>query len=74
MKVTERAPCPKCGVNLTGATGVNTDAHPREGDYTICAYCLSPLVFNADMSVRLPTDKELLEIHSMVSGLVNSGI
>ena len=70
MKVAEYAPCPGCGTNLTGATGVNRSAegkHPKEGDYTICVYCGYYLVFRADMSVRQPTPKEYLEIDALLS-------
>jgi hypothetical protein len=40
----------------------NPDAHPSEGDLTICFGCVNVLVLNADITLRRPTVGELAEI------------
>jgi len=48
--------CPRCGHELSGATGAGT---PTPGDYSVCAYCAMPLVFKSDLSVRAMDDEDV---------------
>lgn len=36
--------CPQCKKILNAASG-DHDIAPEEGDFTVCAYCASPLIF-----------------------------
>jgi len=60
MKTNDRSACPLCEKTLDAASAVSDgDAHPADGDLTFCVYCGAPLVFRADLTVRLPTLAEL---------------
>ena len=37
---------------------------PEEGSYSICIKCAVLLVFNADLSVHIATDKEMSELQT----------
>lgn len=59
----EHGKCPKCERNIDGATGlVEGTPGPEEGDLSICAYCLTMLVFNEDLSSRVLGPEEFLEL------------
>jgi hypothetical protein len=47
--------CPNCGTHLDAATEVGSDdgKRPSPGDLTVCIECSVPLVFKADLSMRL---------------------
>lgn len=53
--------CPKCGRLLSACSGINK-IFPMPEDVTICKYCQSILIFNKDMTARLPSQVELEEI------------
>ena len=75
MKTTvlpERDACPLCGHWLDAATAgpSNPDATPKPGDITVCIQCVSVLVFDEDLRVRVPTDAEQAEamaLHDVVT-------
>lgn len=53
--------CPACGATLNAfgvAPGETDDRGPAAGDYSVCAYCLQVLVFNADLTYRIITAEE----------------
>lgn len=56
--------CPYCGRENTLATGINVDDQPDEGSVNLCWRCLEPSLFNADLTLRKPTDEERGEIMS----------
>jgi hypothetical protein len=41
---------------------MNADDAPTEGSVSLCWGCLNPSLFNADLSLRTPTDEERAEI------------
>jgi len=54
--------CPYCQNKLSAATGLReTDQAPDEGALTVCLYCGELLIFNADLTLRKPTQEELIE-------------
>lgn len=57
--------CPKCGRDNSCQAPVNDPSgiqEPRSGDLSICLYCLAPLIYNPDLSLRLITRKEFSQI------------
>ena len=56
--------CPSCRRDLNGAARLNGDEteRPQVGDYSICLYCHSGLVFTDDFELRLATSSENEEI------------
>lgn len=58
-KLENYTPCPvaQCGKNLDGVTGGSTA--PGEGDATVCAYCLTWLIFKEDLQLREMTEDEI---------------
>lgn len=48
--------CPSCSTDLSATTGGSI---PKKGDLTICMYCQSILIFNADFSHHKATEEEL---------------
>ena len=64
MSITLTAPtsCPQCGHRITAASHVDDNAPmPQPGDYTICLYCSTLLIFADDLAVRNLTDAEMIE-------------
>lgn len=56
------SPCVNCAKLLDAAsmfTFGDEEATPDEGDFTVCLYCRHLMVFNADLSLRNPTDDEI---------------
>jgi hypothetical protein len=58
MKITAHN-CPVCKKELDGATCLEGDHKPSEGDCTICVYCTSFLKFQADLSFKELTQQEI---------------
>ena len=48
--------CPSCGMHLSGAMAIDTDARPKPGDVSICAHCASVLQFGENLTFRLFPD------------------
>jgi hypothetical protein len=62
--------CPICRSLLDSVTGVDTDEQPEPGDYSICGYCGSPLIFEEDLTVKAIKIIELpLDIRDMMKRL-----
>jgi hypothetical protein len=60
-----KTPCLNCGHTLSAASGFGVEPRlkiPNEGDVTACLYCRHVMVYNADLSLRNPTDEEVVEI------------
>jgi hypothetical protein len=57
--------CPYCGYffDRTAITK-GLEQPPKEGDVSLCLKCCEIAIFNADLTVRKPTDAELAEIHN----------
>lgn len=53
--------CPNCGAFLDGAEHTNGYGKPKEGDFSICAYCYQFLRYNLDLSLRKATKKEVID-------------
>lgn len=51
--------CPGCGKLLDACTGFGT---PSPGDYTICMYCKTWLIFNEDLTMREVTTEDLSKL------------
>jgi hypothetical protein len=54
--------CVDCDKRLDGATGVDTDDAPKSGDFTVCIYCGSIMVYNDDLTLRRPSAAEAWEL------------
>jgi DNA-directed RNA polymerase subunit RPC12/RpoP len=54
--------CIDCGKLVDGACGLDTDNLPDVGDFTVCIYCGSIMVFAEDLTLRRPTAAEMVEI------------
>ena len=52
--------CTNCGEELGGRTEVNlTDKRPKDGDFSICAYCGHLRAFDGKGGLRDLTDDEI---------------
>lgn len=59
-------PCPLCARELDAWTASDGGEGPSPGDASLCAYCHVLLVYNDDLTLRLPTREEAEEIaHDM---------
>jgi NAD-dependent SIR2 family protein deacetylase len=54
--------CPKCGYKMDRTTGAFEDAQPMEGDISMCLACGSPAIFRKDLTIRIPTEEEALDL------------
>jgi len=54
--------CPGCGRRNDAATSVFSDSKPSPGSVSVCIACGHISVFNADLTLRNPTDAETREI------------
>lgn len=55
--------CPKCDEPITGASSVfEKEVAPVPGDVSICAHCTTLLTFNDDLTSRILTPDEFLEL------------
>lgn len=52
--------CPQCNKLLTASTAADgSDRLPEPGDFTMCVYCGTILIFDDELRQRLPTSDEL---------------
>lgn len=58
--------CPYCSYKMDASTGVfDGKGHsPQPGDYSLCLNCGKVAIFTEGMGIRLPTEKEALEINT----------
>jgi hypothetical protein len=58
----EQHPCPYCAhlLDAVTPTPANPNATPSEGDITVCIECACVLIFKEDLTVRKPTQPELV--------------
>lgn len=56
--------CCECGTHITGASS-SDGSKPSQGDFTLCIKCGSLNVFDADLTLRAPTDDEIIESATM---------
>jgi len=54
--------CPSCGHTFDRADSFSGPHRPRPGDISICINCRSLNVFAMDLTVREPTDHELIAV------------
>lgn len=75
--------CPFCDYKVTAATEALGDHRPSSGDFSICLNCGAIAVFQDDLKLRRPTekeareirqDKEILEMQIVRSGIVLSDL
>lgn len=65
--------CPVCNKKLDQCTNAGEEsANPVPGDVTVCFGCTSTLLFNEDLTVRLPTPAELFTFDDDTVELLNS--
>lgn len=65
------ARCPSCNTELDFAENVDGGGAPEAGNISVCIQCAAVLVFNDDLSFRVPTDEDWQEIKSDLSCLRN---
>ena len=53
------SPCPNCHKVLDGAANTQGTGGPQPGDATVCLYCATILLFDAETRLRLPAPDEL---------------
>lgn len=60
---TKQVLCPECGYGVDSATNAedSTDA-PRPGDFSICLYCGTILVFTEDLSLRKSAPEDYFDM------------
>ena len=65
--------CPTCGyiLNAVVEKGSPIAPVPREGDITMCIECYTPMLFNADLSVRLLNSMEHMALGEIVNEMTN---
>ncbi len=56
----ETSDCPECKAPMSGHFNMEGEAGPEDGDYTICAHCIAPLVYKKD-GEKLRTAKLIME-------------
>lgn len=54
--------CPDCGGALNAALDPKGRAVPEPGDVTVCIHCYGICVFADDLTLREPTEEELLDL------------
>jgi hypothetical protein len=55
--------CPVCHRSLDAAFAVPKESvQPKDGDYSVCAYCGAMLRFSGDLSLRIAADSELEDV------------
>src|SRR5215469_15545406 len=67
MKVDTPIPkvkCLKCGYKMDATTHAYGNRRPHEGDISMCLFCGQLMLFNADLTLRLPTNEENRELRS----------
>ena len=56
------AVCPACSTRLDASMNTTDRGGPDVGDVSICAYCATLLVFGPGLTLRYPTDAELVAL------------
>lgn len=66
-----KQPCWKCGYKMDRSTEALGDHKPEKGDISMCISCGALAIFNADLTMRKPTQLEEVEIahHPVVTQL-----
>lgn len=54
--------CPACGYKQDSATSAYGDHKPKGGDLSICLNCGAIAMFNDDLTLRPPNEKEKRDI------------
>lgn len=44
--------CPKCRAKLDGASGIDYEDRPEDGDVSVCVYCYALLVYTPELDLR----------------------
>ncbi len=58
----DESTCPACSAKLNCMTGEEHEDGPGEGSISVCAYCKTILVMDADLKGRIMTDDEELTL------------
>lgn len=53
-----------CGQTLDAASEIRGNSKPSENDFTLCLNCGFIWVFNADLTLRRPTDEDIKSAES----------
>lgn len=53
----------QCGKSLNRTAGINHDTPPSKDDVTVCFGCGLIYLYNDDMTLRSPTEKEMQDLH-----------
>lgn len=64
--------CPRCEEFLDGFTSIEAGNIPKDGDISICAYCLTLLRYESDLSLRVLTDEEIEEFKPQIKAAFGS--
>jgi hypothetical protein len=51
--------CTNCGMVVSAATGIDSNAQPSPGDVTVCFECGHVMIFDDDLKVRDLTGDEI---------------
>jgi hypothetical protein len=54
--------CPNCGKELDAATGIDPNARPKPGDFSVCLGCGHLMAFGNDLRLRPLTAVEVIEV------------
>jgi len=54
--------CPHCNAELDGCSGIDNDARPDPGDFTICIECGAVAAFSRGLRLRRLTKREQREV------------
>lgn len=54
--------CPSCGAKVNRAGDILGEGSPEPGEVVVCLECSALNVFAEDLSLRRPTDEELVDI------------
>jgi hypothetical protein len=60
---TAKSKCPSCGYKVDSASSQQDEKFPEAGDIAICLNCAQANVFNADLTVREATMKEIMNLN-----------
>ena len=61
--------CPKCNSVMKPSPMQDIEAKQGPGFFTVCGHCGSFFVFNNDMTLREPTEKDWKEIEEKIPGI-----
>jgi hypothetical protein len=70
LKTTRVKPnhCPACKEPVDAATGVEPKTKPKPDDISFCWKCGQVLLYNADLTSRIPSQRELDDIKQSQAG------